>query len=105
MFGKAKCKLCDKEVRFVIRHLKKEHLPEFQKLTNLNMSKIMLVFFNTPSYNACVSIYQSSMITQNLFRNLTISSESLNVFQCEKFFYYDYLKHLSLLHDIIYFGK
>jgi|RhiMetdeSRZDD1v2_1073273.scaffolds.fasta_scaffold474408_1 predicted DCC family thiol-disulfide oxidoreductase YuxK len=45
MFGKAKCKLCDKEVRFVIRHLKKEHLQEFQKLTNLNMSKIMKKYF------------------------------------------------------------
>jgi predicted DCC family thiol-disulfide oxidoreductase YuxK len=45
MFGKAKCKLCNKEVRFVIRHLKNEHLQEFQKLTNLNMSKIMKKYF------------------------------------------------------------
>ena len=45
MFGKAKCKLCDKEVRFAIRHLKNEHLQEFQKLTNLNMSKIMRKYF------------------------------------------------------------
>lgn len=45
MFGKAKCKLCEKEVRFVIRHLKNEHLLEFQNLTNLNMSKIMKKYF------------------------------------------------------------
>jgi hypothetical protein len=45
MFGKAKCKLCDKEVRFAIRHLKNEHLQEFQRLTNLNMSKIMKKYF------------------------------------------------------------
>ena len=25
MFGKAKCKLCGKNVRFAIRHLKNEH--------------------------------------------------------------------------------
>jgi hypothetical protein len=45
MFGKAKCKLCDKEVRFALRHLKIEHFGEFQKLTNLNMSKIMKKYF------------------------------------------------------------
>jgi hypothetical protein len=45
MFGKAKCKLCDKEVRFAIRHLKNEHPQEFQKLNNLNISKIMKKYF------------------------------------------------------------
>ena len=41
MFGKAKCKLCGKKVRFAIRHLKNDHLDEFSKITKLDMSKIM----------------------------------------------------------------
>jgi hypothetical protein len=45
MFGKAKCKLCHKEVRFAIRHLKKEHQQEFNKLTKLDMPKIMNKYF------------------------------------------------------------
>jgi hypothetical protein len=45
MFGKAKCKLCYKEVRFAIRHLKNEHQQEFDKLTKLDMPKIMKKYF------------------------------------------------------------
>jgi hypothetical protein len=45
MFGKAKCKLCHKEVRFALRHLKNEHQQEFDKLTKLDMPKIMKKYF------------------------------------------------------------
>jgi hypothetical protein len=45
MFGKAKCKLCGKEARFAIRHLKNEHFDEFQKITKLDMLKIMKKYF------------------------------------------------------------
>ncbi|MGI0050699.1 MAG: hypothetical protein ACRD8K_03085 [Nitrososphaeraceae archaeon] len=45
MFGKAKCKLCHKDVRFAIRHLKNEHQEEFKKLTKLDMPKIMKKYF------------------------------------------------------------
>ena len=45
MFGKAKCKLCHKEVRFAIRHLKNEHQQEFAKLIKLDMPKIMKKYF------------------------------------------------------------
>jgi len=45
MFGKAKCKLCGKEIRFAIRHLKNEHFDEFQKITKLDMPKIMKKYF------------------------------------------------------------
>jgi hypothetical protein len=47
MFGKAKCKLCGDNVRFVLRHLKEKH-PETLKDTDvieLNMSRIMKKFF------------------------------------------------------------
>ena len=37
MFGKAKCKLCHKVVRFAIRHLKKEHQ---QELINRKLEKL-----------------------------------------------------------------
>ena len=45
MFGKAKCKLCDKEIRFAIRHLKNEHFDDFQKITKMNMPQIMKKYF------------------------------------------------------------
>ncbi len=45
MFGKAKCKLCGEKVRFAIRHLKNEHKKEFERLTNLDMPKIMKKYF------------------------------------------------------------
>jgi hypothetical protein len=45
MFGKAKCKLCGKEIRFAIRHLKNEHIDEFQKIAKINMPKIMKKYF------------------------------------------------------------
>lgn len=45
MFGKAKCKLCGKEIRFAIRHLKNDHFDEFQKITKLDMPKIMKKYF------------------------------------------------------------
>lgn len=45
MFGKTKCKLCGKQIRFAIRHLKNEHLDEFQKITKLDMPKIMKKYF------------------------------------------------------------
>ena len=45
MFGKAKCKLCGKKIRFAIRHLKKDHLDEYSKITKLDMSKIMKKYF------------------------------------------------------------
>jgi len=45
MFGKAKCKLCGNEIRFAIRHLKNEHFEEFQKITKLDMPKIMKKYF------------------------------------------------------------
>ena len=45
MFGKAKCKLCHKEVRFALRHLKNEHQQELDKLTKLDMPKIMKKYF------------------------------------------------------------
>jgi hypothetical protein len=41
MFGKAKCKLCGKKIRFAIWHLKKDHHNEYSKITKLDMSKIM----------------------------------------------------------------
>ena len=47
MFGKAKCKLCGDNVRFVLRYLKEKH-PETLKDTDvikLNMSRIMEKFF------------------------------------------------------------
>jgi hypothetical protein len=47
MFDKAKCKLCGDNVRFALRHLKKEH-PETltdKDVIKLNMSKIMEKYF------------------------------------------------------------
>ena len=47
MFGKAKCKLCNNNVRFVLRHLKEKH-PETLKdidVIKLNMSRIMKKYF------------------------------------------------------------
>jgi hypothetical protein len=47
LFGKAKCKLCNKDVRFALRHLKEKH-PETLKDTDvikLNMSRIMEKYF------------------------------------------------------------
>ena len=47
MFGKAKCKLCNNNVRFALRHLKEKH-PETLKDTDvikLNMSRIMEKYF------------------------------------------------------------
>jgi hypothetical protein len=47
MFGKAKCKLCGDNVRFVLRYLKEKH-PETLKDTDvikLNMSRIIEKFF------------------------------------------------------------
>jgi hypothetical protein len=45
MFGKTRCRLCHKEIRFAIRHLKKEHLEEFLKIKKLDMPKIMKKYF------------------------------------------------------------
>jgi hypothetical protein len=47
LFGKAKCKLCNNNVRFALRHLKEKH-PETLKDTDvikLNMSRIMEKYF------------------------------------------------------------
>ena len=47
LFGKAKCKLCNNDVRFALRHLKEKH-PETLKDTDvikLNMSRIMEKYF------------------------------------------------------------
>ena len=41
MFGKAECRLCGENVRFALRHLKTKHQEEFEKVTHLQMSKIM----------------------------------------------------------------
>ena len=47
MFGKTKCKLCEANVRFALRHLKEKH-PETLKdedVIKLNMPKIMAKYF------------------------------------------------------------
>lgn len=47
MFGKAKCKICGKNVRFALRHLKHEH-PEVlndQDIMKLRMDTIMKRYF------------------------------------------------------------
>ena len=48
MFAKTNCKLCNKSVKFVLRHLKKEH-PEIlmdADVKRLDMSKIMKKYFD-----------------------------------------------------------
>lgn len=45
MFGKAKCKLCGKKIRFAIRYLENEHFDEFQKITKINMPHLMKKYF------------------------------------------------------------
>jgi hypothetical protein len=47
MFGKAKCKLCRDNVRFVLKHLKEKH-PETlndKDVIQLKMSRIMEKYF------------------------------------------------------------
>jgi hypothetical protein len=47
MFGKAKCKLCGDNVRFVLKHLKKKH-PETlndKDVIQLKMPRIMEKYF------------------------------------------------------------
>ena len=45
MFGKAECRLCGENVLFALRHLKTKHKEEFEKITHLEMSKIMKKYF------------------------------------------------------------
>ncbi|MFB5598709.1 MAG: hypothetical protein ACE5SW_00580 [Nitrososphaeraceae archaeon] len=45
MFGKAECRLCGENVRFALRHLKTKHPEEYEKVTRLQMSKIMRKYF------------------------------------------------------------
>jgi hypothetical protein len=47
MFGKAKCKLCGDNVRFVLRHLKERYSETLKDrdVIKLNMSRIMEKFF------------------------------------------------------------
>ena len=45
MFGIAECRLCGENVRFALRHLKTKHQEEFEKVTHLQMSKIMKKYF------------------------------------------------------------
>jgi len=48
MFGKAKCKLCGDDVRFVLRHLKQKH-PEVladKDVAKLNMSRVIEKYFD-----------------------------------------------------------
>jgi hypothetical protein len=48
MFGKAKCKLCDDDVRFALRHLKQKH-PEVladKDVAKLNMSRVIEKYFD-----------------------------------------------------------
>ena len=45
MFGKAECRLCGEKVRFALRHLKTKHPDEYEKVTRLEMSKIMKKYF------------------------------------------------------------
>ena len=47
MFGKAKCKICGQNVRFVLRHLKQKH-PETlndQDIVKLRMDNVMRKYF------------------------------------------------------------
>jgi len=47
MFGKTRCKLCDDQVRFALRHLRTKH-PEVlddKDVARLNMSQIMRKYF------------------------------------------------------------
>ena len=47
MFGKAKCKICGKNVRFALRHLKQRH-PETlndQDIVKLRMDNVMRKYF------------------------------------------------------------
>jgi hypothetical protein len=47
MFGKAKCKLCGDNVRFILKHLKEKH-PETlidKDVIQLKMSRIMEKYF------------------------------------------------------------
>jgi hypothetical protein len=47
MFGKARCKLCGKNVRFALRHLKEKHseILNDEDLIKLHMSRIMEKYF------------------------------------------------------------
>jgi hypothetical protein len=47
MFGKAKCKICGKNVRFALRHLRQKH-PEIlndQDIVKLRMDNVMRKYF------------------------------------------------------------
>lgn len=47
MFGKAKCKICGKNVRFALRHLRQNH-PETlndQDIVKLRMDNVMRKYF------------------------------------------------------------
>ena len=44
MFGKAKCKLCGNEVRFVLKHLKDKH-GIYTEIKHLRMEQIIRKYF------------------------------------------------------------
>jgi hypothetical protein len=46
MFGKAKCKLCGDNVRFVLRHLKRKHSDlYYREIARMEMAKIVEKYF------------------------------------------------------------
>ena len=47
MFGKAKCKICGDEVRFVLKHLRDKHGEVLERdLKTMKMQRIMKKYFD-----------------------------------------------------------
>jgi hypothetical protein len=47
MFGKAKCKICGDEVRFVLKHLRDKHEDVLERdLKTMKMQRIMKKYFD-----------------------------------------------------------